>query len=117
VSQHASLRPERWARFDLERQILMIGNEMHRASRLLAAGDRTSRRLAYERALRLVDLTVAVQDRRALRRELLRWRDLIAMLYVDPEPRPQAHAEALRCLLRFTPGSARQIPLVLPETS
>ena len=116
MTQHASLTPERWARFELEQQVLMIGNEMNRASRLLSPDETASRQLAYERVLRLVDLTVAVQTRPTLRRELLRWRDLIASLYVDPEPSPGAHAEAFRCLLRFTPGSSRQIPHVLPGT-
>lgn len=35
--------------------------------------DRWDLELAYERILRLVDLTVEVNNRRALRRELLRW--------------------------------------------
>ena len=69
--------------------------------------------LAYERVLRLVDLTVEVQSGRNLRRELLRWRDLIAELYLRPDHDPAAHAAAFRCLLLFTPVAARQIPHVL----
>lgn len=114
MTQHASLSPERWARFDLDRQILMIANEMNRGSGLLGDEDRSSLRLTYERVLRLVDLTVATRERRGLRRELLRWRDLIAALYVAPTPEPTAHAEALRCLLRFTPEASKQIPYLLP---
>jgi hypothetical protein len=114
VTQHASLSPERWARFDLDRQILMIANEMNRGSALLGDEDRSSLRLAYERVLRLVDLTVATRERRGLRRELLRWRDLIAALYVAPTSEPTAHAEAFRCLLRFTPEASKQIPYLLP---
>jgi len=113
VTQHASLSPERWARFSLDQQILMIANEMQRASALLGARDAESRRRAYERALRLLDLTVATQKKRTLRRELLRWRDLVAALYVAGEPQPQAHNEAFRCLLRFTPVASRQMPHVL----
>ena len=82
MTQHASLTPERWARFDLDQQILMIANDMNRASRLLGPEDRDSLQRTYERVLRLVDLTVATQPRRGLRRELLRWRDLIAALYI-----------------------------------
>ena len=62
---------------------------------------------------RLLDLTVATRQRRGLRRELLRWRDLIAALYVTPEPEAGAHAQAFRCLLQFTPAASRQIPHVL----
>ncbi len=84
MTQHASLSPERWGAFSRDQQILMIGNEMNRASRLLRLADRPSLLLAYERVLRLVDLTVEVQTDYGLRRELLRWRDLIAEMYVSP---------------------------------
>ncbi len=112
MSQHASLSPERWSSFPLDQQILMIGNEMNRASKLMQPEDRDRLRNAYARVLQLTDLTVLVQSRRGLRRELLRWRDLIALLYVEPEPDPGAHAAAFRCLLLFTPVAARQLPHV-----
>jgi hypothetical protein len=115
MTQHASLSPDRWSTFSLDQQILMIGNEMNRAARLLRPADRASLALAYERVLRLVDLTVEVQARPTLRRELLRWRDLIAELYVRPEHAPAGHAAAFRSLLLFTPEAARQIPFVLAD--
>jgi len=109
VSQHASLSPERWARFGLDEQILMIANEMKRAAALMSPADRAARRRCYERVLRLVDLTVAVQPKPTLRRELLRWRDLVAARYLEAAPASAAHDEALRCLLRFTAVASRQI--------
>ncbi len=109
MSQHASLSPERWARFGLDEQILMIANEMKRAAALMSPADRAARRRCYERVLRLVDLTVAVQPKPTLRRELLRWRDLVAARYLEADPAPAAHDEALRCLLRFTAVASRQI--------
>jgi len=114
MTQHASLSAERWAGFSLDQKILMIANEMHRASRLLADAEPRSLRLAYERTLRLVDLTVEVERSSALRRELLRWRDLVAALYLAEGPQAVGHAAALRCLLRFTPAASRQIPGLLP---
>ena len=113
MTQHASMKPERWARFTLDQQILMIANEMNRASSLLGPEDGASLRRAYERVLRLLDLTVATQNRRGLRKELLRWRDIIAGLYVAPRADAGLHAEAFRCLLRFTPASSKQIPHLL----
>ncbi len=91
MSQHASLSPERWATFSLDQQILMIGNEMNRAGRWMSPDTRSNLDLAYERVLRLLDLTVEVQSRPTLRRELLRWRDLIAQLYINPETDPVEH--------------------------
>lgn len=113
MTQHSSLSPERWASFRLEQQLLMIGNEMNRASKLFAPGDRTRLLGAYERVLRLVDLTVAVNERPSLRRELLRWRDLVAALYVAETPSQDEHRAAFRCLLQFHPVAAAQIPYVL----
>ncbi len=112
MSQHASLTPDRWARFSLDQQILMIANEMKRASALMAPADAGSRRNAYERVLRLLDLTVATQSKPTLHKELLRWRDLAAALYVAADADPRAHDAALRTLLRFTPEASRQIPLL-----
>ena len=113
MSQHANLSPERWSTFNLDQQILMIGNEMSRAKRSIDFGDIPGLRLSYERVLRLVDLTVEVQRRSTLRRELLRWRDLIAELYIHPDPDPAEHRAAFRSLLLFTPVAAEQIPFVL----
>ena len=113
MSQHSSLSPERWSTFSLDQQILMIGNEMNRAAKVMRPEDSASRQRSYERILRLVDLTVEVQQRKNLRRELLRWRDLVAALYVRPEAVPDEHRNAFRSLLLFTPASARQIPLLL----
>jgi hypothetical protein len=50
-----------------------------------------------------------------LRRELLRWRELVAALYVSPAPSRAEHLAALRCLLQLTGEAARQIPLILDE--
>ncbi len=113
MTQHSTLNSERWSRFDLDRQILMIGNEMNRASSQLRAADLAGFRLGYERVLRLVDLTIEVNPRRSLRRELLRWRDLAAALYTASEPRLTEHESIFRCLLRFTPVASQQIPFVL----
>jgi hypothetical protein len=113
MTQHASLTPDRWARYSLDQQVLMIANEMQRASGLLDPDRRSSLQLAYERILRLVDLTVAVQTRRSFRRELLRWRDLVAALYLQGPADPDAHREAFRSLLYLRPEAARQIPYLL----
>lgn len=107
--QHAGLSPERWASFPFAQQVLMIGNEMNRGLHHLEleAWDRS--RPSYERVLQLVDLTVGSRLAQSRRRELLRWRDLVAVLYLDDAPSVDAHVEAFRCLLRMTPESARQI--------
>ena len=109
--QHSGLTLERWRSFDRDRQVLMIANEMHRGSRL---EEPEALRRCYERVLRLADLTAQAADRLAFRREILRWRDLIAELYLDPGLAPGRHRQLLHCLLLMTPVAARQRPYVLP---
>lgn len=115
MTQHASLSPERWARFPRSHRLLMIANEMNRASASLSRAELSSLRLAYERVLRLADLTVEVDPHPPLRRELLRWRDLVAELYVAERPREDDHRAALRSLLQLSPATAAQIPFLLSE--
>ncbi len=113
MTQHSGLSAGRWSQFSLGQQVLAIGNEMHRAAKLIEKDDVEGLRKAYERVLRLVDLTVEVQAGHGLRRELLRWRDLVAGLYVSRSVDALAHAASLRTLLRMTPAAAQQIPFVL----
>jgi hypothetical protein len=112
MTQHSSLTLGRWRRFPVAQQLLMIANEMNRASKLFDPSDRARLAGSYERILALADLTVEAAERRALRRELLRWRDLIGALYISPTPDQNAHGEAFRALLQFHPETWRQRPYV-----
>ena len=107
MPQHTSLTLERWSSFSFDQQILMIANELNRARKLGAPEDRARLQSTYERALHLTDLTIQIAPRRAARRELLRWRDLVASLYGGYGGEPLV--EALRALLLFTPNVSRQI--------
>ena len=112
MPQHASLSLERWSSFSIDQQILMIANEMHRAGKLLGSADAGRRLGSYERVLNLTDLTVLAQRKRTLRRELLRWRDLVAELYIATAPDSARHAAAFRVLLQFTPEASKQIAVL-----
>jgi hypothetical protein len=90
----------------------MIANEMNRASKLLRPEDRERLRGSYERVLALTDLTITVTESRSLRRELLRWRDLIAEQYVASQADPIAHGVAFRALLQIHPEAWKQLPYV-----
>jgi len=113
MGQHGGLTVERWGRFSLDQRILMIANELHRASGFLTPEGTASRWLAYERVLSLAQLTVEAGLRAAFLREFLRWRDLVAALRASSAPDVQGHRAALRALLSFTPEAARQIPHLL----
>ena len=103
MTQHAWLDAARWSAFSRDQQVLMIANEMNRASRLFGPDDRTRLANAYERVLRLADLTVQAQPSRSLRRELLRWRELAGSVYLEPDE--QLHRELFRAA---APADARE---------
>lgn len=109
MTNHTGLTAERWGRFGLDQRLLMIANEMHRCLDAIDRVDGATLVNGYERALRLLDLTVEVGVRRNLRRELLRWRDVVAELYLRPEPDRPAHVDALRALLYLSPEASKQI--------
>jgi hypothetical protein len=112
AAQHSGLSPERWRRYPRGQQILMIANEMNRASKLFDPSDRDRLGSAYERVLALTDLTVQVAESRSLRRELLRWRDLVAAQYILPRPDARTHGQVFRALLQLHPDAWRQLPYV-----
>jgi hypothetical protein len=113
MTQHSGLSADRWRSFGKDQQLHMVANEMSRAAALLAPADHARLRNSYERVLRLVDLTIEVNPRPTLRRELLRWRDVVAELYLAAETNAEQHTAAFRALLLLSPVTARQIPLVL----
>ncbi|MFN0009607.1 MAG: hypothetical protein ACKVXR_17060 [Planctomycetota bacterium] len=112
MTQHESLPPESWARFDLGQQILQIAAEMQRALKFLRVDRSDQLHGCYERALGLVDLTIQVQADPHLRRELVPLRDLIAQLLQRAEPDSSAHRQALRALLHLHPVSAEQVAIL-----
>ncbi len=88
----------------------MIANEMHRGRR---ATEPEELRRVYERVLRLTDLTIQSAEQATFRRELLRWRDGIAELYLDGRPAPERHRQLLHVLLLMSPEAARQRAYIL----
>lgn len=108
MTQHSSLTAERWRAFDCERQLLMIANEMNRVRSSLKPEYERSRRLGYERVLALTDLTIEVTERTGLRRELLRWRDLVAELFSTATD-PAAHGVVMQALLSLSRGGRAQL--------
>jgi hypothetical protein len=99
-------------RFTLGQQILQIGAEMQRGLDHLDSADMCRLRPCYERAFDLVDLTVQVNARPHLRRELLRWREVVGELYSSDRPDPDLHRLAFRALLELHPQAQGQVALL-----
>ena len=73
-AQHRELASGRWGKLSLPEQLGNIGSEV---SRMLRARGERSRNAAFERALELVDLTLADPRWRGRRKEIARARELL----------------------------------------
>ena len=112
MREQQTLTAERWSRFQIDQQILMISNEMHRGLSSFAVEHRESLMLVYERVLHMLGLTTAGNLRLGLRRELLRWKEVVGELYLGEQPNPAQHREALKVLLQMRPALAGQVELL-----
>lgn len=95
----------------------MIANELNRASKLLVPENLSRFGTSLKRMLRLVDLTIETRPRRALCRELLRWRDLVATLYISEGIPLRKYQDVFYAFLRLIPTTSQQIPNLLPNYS
>ena len=75
--QHQELAQGRWFRLPFFEQMANVGSEVGRAINWRVRGGENSR-LAFERALELLDLTIDDVKNRTRRRELLRVREVLA---------------------------------------
>lgn len=76
--QHKTLTEERWGEFSLAEQMANIGGEVHRAINWKNKGNQEYSRLAFYRALELIDLTAAVhRDSYPRLKEILRVREML----------------------------------------
>ena len=75
---HQDLAAGRWFGFPLVEQLAHVGSEIERAMRWRAKGNAEYARRAIERALELLDLTIADVRHRSRLRELTRLREVLA---------------------------------------
>lgn len=73
---HKDLTPERWFKFSLCEQLANVGMDVERTISWKEKGDLKYSQNAFERALELLDLTIAdPKNRKEMLRELLRVRE------------------------------------------
>ncbi len=82
---HKHLSINKWQKMSLAQQIGNIGSEISRARHWEEMSDFDSREKALERALELVDLTLAGQRQWSRLKELTRLRELICNLIVKSD--------------------------------
>ena len=69
--------------FNTDKQVLMIANEMNRANNWIEKQDYEKVKPCYERALELIDLTVICSVNLSFKKELLRFRELLGLHYIN----------------------------------
>lgn len=101
---HKNLNEKKWNKFGECRQILMIANELNRAKNWTKKKDLEEVNNCYERALELLDLTIGTVRRNKLK-ELLRFRELLALQYQNKEKSIKANAQLFNTLLSLNGDS------------
>lgn len=99
LRHHPNLTEERWAKFPFSQQILMIGTELNRAGNWIAKDDFAEVKRCYERAMELLYLTIGVLKDRKKLCELLRFNEMMAMLYIKQKISIKENANFLKTLL------------------
>lgn len=85
---HRELTVEKWRAFGMTKQILMIANELNRVENAIKKADEKEAMNGIERAFELLDLTISIAPRKNMARELLRFRELLALQYVEKRKSP-----------------------------
>jgi len=99
---HTGLTSDKWSSFGIDKQILMIANEMNRAKNWIEKKDFEKVLHCYERALELLDLTVNSSKNRSLVNELMRFRELLATEYIHKVNNTEQNLKLFKVLLSLS---------------
>jgi hypothetical protein len=99
--QHRELAAGRWNQFSFAEQMANIGSEVERTISWKAKGQPDYSRRAFERALELLDLTIADARNRTRLRELLRVREALADHFIFDNTYQSSHEDWQRCFRCF----------------
>ena len=106
LQQHKNLTAEKWFGYPKAQQVLMIANELNRAKNWIKKQETKHVNACYERALELTDLTGEDQKWQGHSlRELRRFREILAALYISPEKDAALNDTIYRLFLQTTPAA------------
>ena len=105
LKHHKTLTKEKWSRFPFYKQIIMIANEINRAKNWIIKGDIDEVKNCYEKALELIDLTVAVLVNKKVLREILRFREVLAQEYINDKKNIELNRKLFFVLLSLSKDS------------
>jgi len=99
---HTDLTSEKWKSFSIDKQLLMIANEINRAKNWIEKKDFEKVLHCYERAFELIDLTVDSSKNRSLVNELMRFRELLATEYIHRVNNTEQNLKLFKVLLSLS---------------
>ncbi|MBI5682133.1 MAG: hypothetical protein HZC45_03035 [Deltaproteobacteria bacterium] len=105
LKYHKTMTKEKWRSFPFYKQILMIANELNRAGNWIEKGDFVEVRYCYERAFELLYLTIATLSRKNKLRELVRFKETLAGLYIKKIPIIKENLSLLNVLVSLDKDS------------
>lgn len=76
--QHKNLASGKWKALTFFERMANIGSEVERTIKWKKKGNKEYSRLAFERALELLDLTIEIERRKSYLKELLRVREILS---------------------------------------
>jgi hypothetical protein len=80
---HKDLTPERWSKFSLFEQLANVGMDIERTIQWKNKGNKDYSEQAFERAMELLDLTIAdSKNKKGTRKELVRVREALKDYFV-----------------------------------
>ena len=80
--QHKELSRGKWQKLSFFEQMANIGSEVERAINWRNKNDKEYSKMAFERALELIDLTIADKKNRNRLREITRVREVLADYFI-----------------------------------
>lgn len=98
-----NMTSEKWNGYPRSQQILSIANEMNRAQNALLKGNLENAEHAWERAFELTDLTIEGSCATTLLKELLRFREMLGAVFVNPDP--STHLKLMEAFIALDPGA------------
>jgi len=109
LKYHQTLTPEKWSTFSTTQQILMIANELNRAGHWIKKNDFCEAKFCYERAIELLCLTVETLNNHKKIRELLRLKEMLALLYTKKIINSGENSALIKILLLLDPDAWKQL--------
>ena len=95
---HKNLNPDRWQRFSIKQRELMVANELNRAKNWIEKKDIEEVKNCYERALELLDLTIATVKNRSRLKEYLRLREMMGKFYIEGKGNLKLNSQLFNCV-------------------